>query len=93
VDPDQQHGWLEHHEALVTWCCTAGIPCRYEAVQVPLEQATPDQQLVGSLVTMWQQERWRLGGSSIPPPPDSPRRHPQTLSPAVEAVRQEFRVG
>lgn len=50
-------------------------------------------QLVSSLVPMWQQERWRLGGSRIPPPPPSPRRRPRPLCPAVEAVREEFRVG
>jgi hypothetical protein len=65
---------------------------RHEALQVPLAQASPDMQLVNSLEPMWQQERWRLGGSSIPPPPASPPRRPGPLCPAVEAVREEFRV-
>lgn len=60
--------------------------------QVPLAQASPDLQLVSSLAPMWAQERWRLGGGSIPPPPASPPRSPAPLCPAVEAVREEFRV-
>lgn len=65
---------------------------RHEALHVPLDQASPDMQLVSSLVPMWQQERWRLGGGSIPPPPASPPRRPRPLCPAVEAVREEFKV-
>jgi hypothetical protein len=65
---------------------------REDALYIPLEHATPDQQLVSSLLPMWRQERSRLGSASIPPPPASPRRCPQVLCPAVEAVREEFRV-
>jgi hypothetical protein len=65
---------------------------REDAITTPLSAATPDMQLVGSLVPMWQQERWRLGGASIPPPPPSPRRCLQPLCPAVEALREDFRV-
>jgi hypothetical protein len=65
---------------------------RQEATHVPLQSASPDMQLVASLVPMWQAERWRLGGSSIPPPPASPSRRPRPLCPSVEAVREEFKV-
>ncbi len=63
---------------------------RAEAVRVPLEQATPDMQLVDSLVTMWRDERARCG--DVPPPPRSPTRRPKPLCAAVEAVRAEYRV-
>lgn len=66
---------------------------RVDALYIPLDQATPDQQLVSSLLPMWRQERGRLGSASIPPPPGSPPRSPKPLCPAVEAVREEFRVG
>ncbi len=62
-----------------------------QAVRTPLEHAGPEQQLVDSLLPMWEEERARCGGS-IPPRPPSPPRTPRPLCPAVEALRAELQV-
>ncbi|GIM05748.1 hypothetical protein Vretimale_10223, partial [Volvox reticuliferus] len=66
------------------------IANRREAVRTRLEAATPSQQLLVSLLPMWQEERVR-GGGVLPERPRSPPRSPGPLCPAVEAVRQELR--
>lgn len=71
--------------------CIEDIINRHEAVRVPLDQATPDLQLVDSLVPMWHEERLRIG-ADIPPPPPSPPRTPEPLCPAVESVRAQLQV-
>ncbi|GLC55951.1 hypothetical protein PLESTB_001048300, partial [Pleodorina starrii] len=66
------------------------IANRREAVRTRLEAASPSQQLLVSLVPMWEEERVR-GGGVLPERPPSPPRTPGPLCSAVEAVRQEYR--
>ncbi len=56
-----------------------------------LEDAGPDRQLLESLLPMWEEERGRCGGT-IPNRPPSPPRTPEVLCPAVQAVRNEYKV-
>jgi hypothetical protein len=68
------------------------VPCALQAVRVGLEDADASQQLLESLVPMWEEERAR-GEGVLPERPASPPRSPGPLCAAVEAVRAEFRVG
>jgi hypothetical protein len=60
-----------------------------QAVRTPLPEAGCDDQLLDSLVPMWEEEKGRCGGS-LPPRQGSPPRNPQSLCLAVEAVKAEI---
>ena len=56
-----------------------------------LADAGPEEQLVESLVPMWDEERQRSGGE-LPTAPPLPPRNPGPLCKTVEDVRAQFQV-
>lgn len=56
-----------------------------------LENASPSEQLIESLIPMWEEERSRCTGD-LPKGPPSPPRTPGPLCQTVEDVRAQFQV-
>jgi hypothetical protein len=70
-------------------CRVTDILNRRYAVRSKIADAAPQDRLVESLASIWQEDRARLGGEP-PPPPPSPRRVPQDVCGAVAAARVDF---